>query len=259
MDENTSSAENIEVAEDSNVDTSPVAETNTSVDQETDSTSDEQQVDAAEAEDTNSEAERKPTRAEQRIRELNSKVRQLEQQNQQFQGYQQAPQFQTDENGEITIDSLNQTTAQLAQQIAGQTVQQAIAQERAQNNLDRDIEVISSTYPELDEKSDLYTPELEEAITKEYQEKAFKVVGIDPQTGQAKYQLDPSVRLADVAKRYLDGARALANKSSAEMKNAVARTADETAVRPTGSPSTDKNFSDLSIEEMEAKLGVVRQ
>lgn len=110
VEDDTIQAENTQVAEDSYQDTSPVDETNTSVEQETDGNSEDTQVNESEAEDT-SEAERKPTRAEQRIRELNSKVKQLEQTNQQFQGYQPAPQYQTNEDGEITVDALQRTTA----------------------------------------------------------------------------------------------------------------------------------------------------
>jgi hypothetical protein len=81
-------------------------------------------------------------------------------------------------------------------------------------------------------------------------------------TGQPVQALDPSVRLADIAKRHLKVAEAAAKRSSAEMKNAVARTADEAAPRlSSGTTRSEVDPSTMSAKEYEAwaakKYGVV--
>lgn len=249
MDENTDQAENIDAVEDNSADTSPVDETNTSVDQETDGESEEQQVDATDTEATDSEAERKPTRAEKRIRDLVEENKRLKEQSYQ-QPYAdqslQMPQYAPGE--EIAPERLQQDVVQTANAIASLQTQNQIQQFEARTNLDRDVEVLPTKYPELDENSPTYNPVLEEKIEAAFKARAFK-----------NGQLDPTVRLADVAQDFIDVARSAATKSSADIKNAVAKQADESAVRPTGSNKTERSFSDLSIEEMESKLGIVQQ
>lgn len=249
MDEDTQvQAENTAVAEDSNVDTSPVVEEQTSEEQVTEGQSDEQQVDATDTEEQ-SEPERKPTRAEKRIRDLVEENKRLkEQSNQPFPNEPslQFPQYEPGE--EIQPERLQQDVVQTASAIASLQTQNHIQQFEASSNLDRDIELLPAKYPELNEESSNYNPVLEEKISEAYKARAFK-----------NGQLDPTVRLADVAKDFIDVARSAATQTSAEMKNAVAKQADESAVRPTGSQKTERPFSDLSIAEMEAKLGVVTQ
>ena len=249
MDDTQAEAENTSVAEDSNLDTSPVDESNTSVEQETDGQSEEQQVEATDTEATNSEAERKPTQAERRIRDLVQENKRLKEQSNQpifADPSLQLPQYEPGE--EILPERLQQDVVQTANAIASLQTQNQIQQFEARTNLDRDVEVLSTKYPELDETSSSYNPVIEEKIEAAFKARAFK-----------NGQLDPSVRLADVAKDFIDVARSAATKSSADIKNAVAKQADESAIRPTGAQTSDKSFSDLSIEEMESKLGVVRQ
>lgn len=245
MDDTQDQAENIDAVEDNSVDTSPVDETNTSVEQETDGESEEQQVDATDTEEQ-SEAERKPTRAEKRIRDLVEENKRLKEQfNQPLADPSlQFPQYNPGE--EIAPERLQQDVVQTANAIASLQTQNQLQQFEARSNLSRDVEVLPAQYPELDETSPEYNPVLEEKIEAAFKARAFK-----------NGQLDPSVRLADVAKDFIDVARSAATKSSADIKNAVAKQADESAVRPTGSNKTDRDFKDLSIEEMEARLGVV--
>lgn len=248
MDETQDQAENVNAVEDNSVDTSPVDETTTSVEQETDGESEREQVDAPDTEETTSEAERKPTRAEKRIRDLVEENKRLKEQS-----YQQPfadpslqfPQYAPGE--EIQPERLQQDVVQTANAIASLQTQNQIQQFEARANLDRDIEVLPAKFPELDENSPNYNPVLEEKIEAAYKARAFK-----------NGQLDPSVRLADVAKDFIDVARSAATQSSAEMKNAVAKQADESAVRPTTATRAEKAPSDMSIEELEAKLGFHR-
>jgi hypothetical protein len=258
VEETQAPAENAVAVEDNSLDTSPVDETTTSEAPETEGEADTEQVTAPAAEENESDAERKPSRAERRIRELDAKVKQLEQSNQQFQAFGQPPVVDVQPGQELTPEDYQQHVAQAARPVAEQIVQHAMTQERAKNNFSTDSSVLPAQFPELNEESPDYVPELEEAISQEFEEKAFRVVGVNQVTGEPIKELNPSVRLADIAKRYVNVARAAATKSSAEMKNAVAKTADDSAIPPSGEIKENKAFDDLSLEEMEAKLGVVR-
>lgn len=248
MDEDTQvQAENTTVAEDSNVDASPAVEEQTSEEQVTEGQSEQEQVEAPDTE-TQSESERKPTRAERRIRDLVEENKRLKEQSNQFSPQDQSLQFPQYEPGEeIQPERLQQDVVQTANAIAQLQTQNQIQQFEARTNLDKDVEVLPAKFPELDENSPNYNPVLEEKISEAYKARAFK-----------NGQLDPSVRLADVAQDFIDVARAAAKQSSADMRNAVAKQADETAVRPTTSAKSEKTPDDMSIEELEAKLGFHR-
>lgn len=240
------------VAEDSNVTTSPVDETTTS-----EPTSDEGQAEQAPinepaAEESQEDSERKPTRAERRIHQLTDRIEQLQQPNPLLQN-QQSPQFPQYQPGEeITPDRLQQDVVQTAAQIANMIVDEKLAKQTATSNFQQDMVNVERDYPELAQ-----VPEIEQAIVDEFQARAFRVVGFDG-AGQPITRVDPSVRLADIAKKHVEGARALAQKTSAEMKNAVAMTADTSAVKPTGSVREEKPFKEKSIAEMERELGFVQ-
>lgn len=202
-----------------------------------------------------SRTERRNQERESRIRELNQRVKQYEQHNQPLQP-QSSPQFPNYQPGEeVSPERLQQDVVQTADAIANLRVQQQLGQFQAQNDFTRDVETLPTKYEELQPESTNYTPELDEAIAQEYQERAFKVVGYHPQTGQPITQLDPSVRLADIAERHVKSARAYAAKASANMRQAVNQSADTNAPRPGGDKPVAKEFKDLSITEMEAALG----
>jgi hypothetical protein len=172
---------------------------------------------------------------------------------------QQPPQFPTYQPGEeIAPERLQADVVQTAQAIANLTVEQRLGQERAAQNVERDTEVLPTKYSELDPDSSDFSPELDKAITEEFQERAFRVTGYR-QDGQPIIVLDPSVRLADIAKRSVEMVRAVATKSSANMRNALAQSADTNAIKPQAESKVEKPFEELSIQEMEAKLGTVRR
>lgn len=197
----------------------------------------------------------KPSRAERRIHQLNEKIRQQAQSNQ-LGPQQPPPQFPRYEEGQqVSPEDLQRDVVQTADAIAAIRVNQQLAQRDAVNYFERDSERLPTIYSELNPDNDTYTPELDEAIAQEYQERAFKVIGYNPQTGEPITQLDPSVRLADIAERQVKAARAYAAKTAATMRTAVSQTADETAPKLTAEPPDERRFEDLSIEEMESRLG----
>lgn len=197
----------------------------------------------------------RPSRAEKRIKQLTEQVKQATPQNQQYGQQQQSPQFPKYEPGaEIPAEQLERDVVQTASAIAELQVQRQLAQRDAVHNFERDTDSIPTKYAELNPDSPSYTPELDEAIAQEYQAQAFRVIGYNQQ-GQPVTQLDPSVRLSDIAERHMRAARAYAAKASAEVRTVVDATADQAAPRPGGDKPADRKFEDLTLEEMKAKVG----
>lgn len=195
------------------------------------------------------------SRAERRIKQLNDKVREAHQPNQPIAGQPQSPQFPNYQDGQVVSpEQLERDVVQTADAIATIRVNQQLAQHDAKNNFDRDRETVPAKYAELTPDTPGYVPELDEAIAQEFQERAFTQVGVDAQ-GKPIMQLNPSVRLSDIAERHVRGARAAAAKASAATNTAVDAVADSMAPRPTGERPADTPFENLTIEQMRAKIG----
>lgn len=262
--DNQPAAQNETVVTDDNQDATPAAEPTS---QPADEGDGEQSPESSSPEATPKDEPKKPSRAERRIQQLSDKVKQVEQgTNQPAPQGPPSPQFDVrqyaDPEGNVDERRINeaygQNVVQTASAIANLEVQRQLNHQRAVDYFDRDSESLPTQYEELNENSDAYTPELDESIAQEYQEKAFKVVGYDQQ-GRPITQLDPSVRLADIAKRQINSARAYAQRVSARSNAGQERAADEAAPRPTGDRPADKPFEQLSREEMKARLGYHKQ
>jgi hypothetical protein len=247
VDETTVPAENIDSAEESIVSASPVDEPTTSS-SETEATTSSAEESSVETQ----ELERKPTRAERRIRDLSTEVRQLrEQSNQPFTGLGQPPVNVQAPNPGQEFDSYEQyeekyksDVVQAANAIAGLQVQQQTQQLEARLNLDRDVDVLPKEFPELDENSPEFNPVLVDKIESRFKREALR-----------NGQLDPSVRLSDIAKDFVDVARAAATQSTASVNKAVATLKDETSIRPGGQVKAEKSTKDMSVKELEDRLG----
>lgn len=207
------------------------------------------------------------TRQERRDQERQSKgIGQLNQQPQQGQqpyqqqpGMQQPPSFPQYQAGqEVSPEQLQSDVVQAASAIADLQVESRFQQYDAKRNFESDLTNVPQTFAELNPDNDAYTPELDEAIAQEYQERALRVVGHD-RNGNPIKQLDPSIRLADIAKRHVTGARALAAKLSASNQAGTNAAADTSAPRPTGAKPADRPFESLSRDEQRAKLGYHKQ
>lgn len=241
-------AENVDAVEDNSVDAPPAPEANTSEPTEVE--------EAPEVSETTVEPERKPTRAERRIRQLAEEVKQLRNQPNPLEAPPQQPPVavqppdpgQEYDSYDQYADKYRQDVVQAANAIAGLQTQQQIQQLEARMNLERDVEVVPKEFPELDEKSLEYNPVLAAKVEEAYKQQAIR-----------NNQLDPNVRLSAIAKDYVDVARAAAVKSSADTNRAVAQQADTSAVRPSGQVRADKSAEDMSIEELEAKLGYAQR
>jgi hypothetical protein len=175
-------------------------------------------------------------------------------------GAQQSPQMPQYQPGqEVSPEQLQQDVVQTASAIAGLQVQQQLQQHDAKRNLDADITSLPKSFDELNPDNDLYTPELDQAIAQEFQERAFRVVGYQPNGQPIRQLADPSVRLNDIAQRHVASARALAQRMSASGQAATAALADTAAPRPAGQGPAEKPFTSLSREEMRKKLGYAKQ
>lgn len=206
-----------------------------------------------------SRQERRDQERLQRNQQLQQQVRQHNQPSYQpGYGQQQSPQFPNYSDGQVVSpQQLQQDVVQTADAIANIRVEQRFAQERAVNNFDRDQETVPAKYPELNPENGAFTPELDEAIAQEFQERAFTVVGYD-NNGRPITQLNPQVRLADIAERHVKAARAYAAKTSADTQNRQDAVADQASPRPNGGRPAAKKFEDLTLEEMRAKVGYHR-
>jgi hypothetical protein len=175
-------------------------------------------------------------------------------------GAQQSPQMPQYQPGqEVSPEQLQQDVVQTASAIAGLQVQQQLQQHDAKRNLDADITSLPKSFDELNPDNDLYTPELDQAIAQEFQERAFRVVGYQPNGQPIRQLADPSIRLSDIAQRHVASARALAQRMSASGQAATAALADTAAPRPAGQGPAEKPFASLSREEMRKRVGYAKQ
>lgn len=149
------------------------------------------------------------------------------------QEYSPQPQQQP-EQSEITYEELMRRQDAL--------VQIRLAQQENVHRVQQEALEAIKAYPELDPDSDNFDSELSEAIS---------------QATLAKIQADPT----SPVRKFVDGLmrpykRSL-EKQEAGQKETIAKQVSQQAMRPTQVQEQEKPFSELSIEEMEKKLGVM--
>jgi hypothetical protein len=252
-------AENIPVESTSTPAETPTVETNKPEPSVEES---EPQADAAEGkEETNEESEPEQERkksAQGRIKQLNSELKeerkkasQLEEKinsilkenednpfspvNMPMPSPNRARLSQPNENGEITYEDYQRDV----QENARTAVQAVLSQQRMREEV---YDIVRNT-PELDPNSDQFDPDLSEAIT---------------DAVEAKHRLSSNFSVKETVSKLLKPYRRAAEKAvDGESRNLATQVATA-AVRPGPSPALEeKRFEDLSVEEMEAKLGKV--
>lgn len=144
---------------------------------------------------------------------------------------------------EITAEELNRRQNEReeelfkrAAQISGLQAQQVNALER----INREAKESITKYPSLDPNSDTFDRELSDTLT----EAAEAYVKANPQKSLGEF-VDKQMRLHK---------RAISREVKAEEKE-IAKQSSKSAIRPTPAKSEDKKFEDLSIDEMEKRLG----
>lgn len=142
---------------------------------------------------------------------------------------------QPNENGEITFEDYKRDV----QESAKATVKAMLAQQQMKSEAQ---DILRNT-PELDPNSDLFDEELSEAIT---------------EAVESKHRLSSNFSLKETVEKMLKPYRKAAERALEKEKASLVSQVATAAVRPGPSPNVDtKRFEDLSIEEMEAKLGKV--
>lgn len=236
-DEAVNEAENTEVEETTTPAESPTTETETP---QTESQSEEPQVEAETSE--SSEGDQTPSRkkgAESRIRELVKENKSLKQQSGR-ELLEQSNSLEPIEGGrEYSPEELEQALAQRANAIASPQIQ-ALKQEIGQVKLESDIKDVQSRYERLNPDSDSYDAKLDQKLAEQYQ----------------KY--GTSVGLADFIDEQMTLASSTAERIVAETDSQVSKQAEEQTVRPTSQSKQEKSPEDMSLAELEAKLGSVR-
>jgi hypothetical protein len=202
----------------------------------------------SEATITKEEGKRSP-RQEKRFAQMSNKIRELSEQTQQpVNFYNQQPQVPNTDipyDTELTVEQYQQQVARQAEMIADLKLQQfeqkQLAKERA-DNFERDVDNIERKYPELNADGNQYDPALSNKIASMYEKLSNK---------------NPDIRLKDIVEDVMDVATRQSNRSDAKVKASVAQAAAETTLKPdTTSKDTDKkDFSSLSLDEMEQQLG----
>ena len=202
---------------------------------------------ATESAKTEEESKRSP-RQEKRFAQMSSKIRELSEQQQKpadpmFTGYEQPyQQPYVDVNQGLDY---NQEIARQAEMIADLKLQQFEQKQQVKaiaENFERDVDVVERKYPELNADSDKYDSALSNKIASMYEKLSVK---------------NPDIRLKDIVDDVMDVASRQTNRANAEVSASVAKAAAETTLKPdtTSNDSGKKDFSDLSLDEMEQQLG----
>jgi len=202
---------------------------------------------ATESTKTEEESKRSP-RQEKRFAQMSSKIRELSEQQQKpadpmFTGYEQPyQQPYVDVNQGLDY---NQEIARQAEMIADLKLQQFEQKQQVKaiaENFERDVDVVERKYPELNADSDKYDSALSNKIASMYEKLSVK---------------NPDIRLKDIVDDVMDVASRQTNRANAEVSASVAKAAAETTLKPdtTSNDSGKKDFSDLSLDEMEQQLG----
>lgn len=141
------------------------------------------------------------------------------------------PQQQQEEQGErdLTVDDLR-TIARLE-----------VEKERTINRINLGAREAIRNNPVLDKDSDQYDADVNEAVTTA----VFNEI-----------RLDPTKDVEKLTEKYMKPYRKAAGIAVLAEKATLAKQANDTLIRPTNVKANGKSFNELSIEEMEAKLGI---
>lgn len=212
------------------------------------------------------EAEHQPARpAERRIRDLASENKRLVEENAKLLSQAPTQSPQTPKLSDLVAgrDSIDPTDLdRIGEQFVAQNGQAAatlevsklrfeMQQEKAASQFQSDVRKIEKLYPELNEDAPEYNPVIAEKIQKNWEARAIQVNPLNPKIKT----INPNVRLSDVAADFMEVAKAAGAHGQQQASAALADHQDTAAVTPNASsPQPEKDFTELSLSEMEAKL-----
>lgn len=257
-------AVNEEVGDEADLDTTPVSEEQAPEEVETE---DVEQASETTEEETETEGNVDKKGASKRIKELNERAKKAEEKaqslaeklaermgsvdsNDNIERYQ--PKFNPQEpivkeGEEITAEELNRRITErdkrlLMQADALSTLRQK--QSEAVNRINTEANEAIKEYPELDPESDAFNPELSETVY----ESVENYVKNNPFSASVK---------TFVKKQMRPYQKAVAKEVGKEREN-IAKQVSQTALRPISIKSTEKVAEDMSVEDLEKKLGVIQ-
>jgi hypothetical protein len=187
-----------------------------------------------------------------RIRELNAKAKSAEEKAQSLaeklaeltdQGRSYEPQAQYQPQVEPGAEISQEQYRNDIMNTANSIVELKLKQNDAINRIDNEAQQVMRDYPELDPDSDTFDRELSDSIN----EAVVAHVTRNP------YSASPKEFVTKMMKPYR---RAVAKGVGKETEN-IARQVSQSAVRPTAVSSKEKTDSELTVEELEAKYGLV--
>lgn len=148
---------------------------------------------------------------------------------------------------EITVDELNKRQVERekelmkrAAEISGLQAKQISTVER----INREAKESITKHPELDPNSQDFDRELSETLT---------------EAAEAYVRANPDKSLADFVDKQMKLHKRAVSKEEKAEKEEIAKQSSESAVRPTPAKTEEKKFEDLSIDEMEKRLGFFQQ
>lgn len=199
-------------------------------------------------EDTTQEEPKARNNAQSRLREVLGDKKQLKAENEQLrQMLEQQAQMPVPDN--LTEDQYR-ALATDAQYAAVEV--QNLKRQLAYKDFNNEIDLVEQKFPELNPESDSYNPKLAETLSEVYNE-GFIVRDQNGNFVATKKSLN------DFTKSVIDAYRTAEVKGAAKTQEALAKQAAEAVVTPDSTKTSDtKDFSELSIEEMEKKLGTLR-
>lgn len=139
---------------------------------------------------------------------------------------------------ERRMQEREQMIIQRADAMADLRTRQSLAIER----INRETEESVAKHPELDPKSELFDKDLSDTI--------YEAV-------EAKVKADPSASVKSFVDRQMNLYKRGVSKETEQIDKTVAKQASQGAIKPSQNKPVEKQFQDLSIEEMEARLGKV--
>lgn len=222
-------------------DTTPVSEETAPVD----STTEEESKKGATARVR--EAVNKANRAEQEAQSLRAKLAELTGQvgQQEFNTPQQPQKPLVNPGEEVTIEELNRRQEERETQLlqrAGQMSQIQAQQALAIERINREARDLTRKYAELDPNNDNFDRELSDAVT---------------EAGMAFVRANPTKSLEDFVDKQMKVYKRAATKEARAENAEVSKQQGQTAIRPSVAKPVEKKFEDLTLEEMEAQLGMV--
>lgn len=245
-------------AEETAVQDSPPQEEQTAEEsQETEVKEESQEEAPAEETEEDTEEAKVSPRLQKRVRDLSQKVKEARQSQQpQNEATQQFNQSKSGiEPGDYTPEQLEELINQRAQQQAAslgtqtqteiQKLRREIEEDRLLNDLARSTNTIETTYEELNPNSEKFNPELADAVG---------------DTIQDTFLANPYIDVEKLTERIVKASRAVGTAQAKQVGQKVAEQASNQAVKSDlASTPKDTKFEELSIEEMESKLGYAQQ